>query len=573
MKKLVSCIMALCLLFSQAQCVFAQQADGGEGNAGAFVTMKIPFPDTIDESDAWRTYVRYKDTKEAISLSEYYDGYMCATVPAENKDRELEAFLPEKVKFTDIPDGSEYFDMEWLAYTGVIKGNGKGEAQPQRNITRAEAAAMVMRFIGLESMPEANQTVNFSDVSKNDWFYSAVMSAYKCGIVNGTSETTFSPKRSVTREEFNVMTARALQYASLRCPADNYTTIVDKDEISEWAKDSFDYLAASRVYDYADNKEDPEDPLCFVKPKNAATRVYAAALLNNVQGICQTYASDTAIKFGFDKEMPVIDGSTSTYPFTEVVYETLFLNGRTHQQFPQKHSKTHASYERLINGEVDMLFASHHPANDIVEMAKEKGVEFELIPIAYDAMVFFTNADNPATGLTKEQISNIYVNNAYKNWSEIGGSSAFLYPYCRNNDSGSHAQMEKHFLNGHEIHPDIKLETSYTMTNILTDVMAAQTDDPVGYGLGYSIYYFFNNMDYFFNTKTELKLLAIDGVMPTDETIANGTYPLANNTYIVLRKDEPKNSPARKMAEFMLTDEGQACVESAGYGRLTESQK
>lgn len=191
MKKLVSCIMALCLLFSQAQCVFAQQADGGEGNAGAFVTVKIPFPDTIDESDAWRTYVRYKDTKEAISLSEYYDGYMCATVPVENKDRELEAFLPEKVKFTDIPDGSEYFDMEWLAYTGVIKGNGKGEAQPQRNITRAEAAAMVMRFIGLESMPEANQTVNFSDVSKNDWFYSAVMSAYKCGIVNGTSETTF----------------------------------------------------------------------------------------------------------------------------------------------------------------------------------------------------------------------------------------------------------------------------------------------------------------------------------------------------------------------------------------------
>lgn len=76
-------------------------------------------------------------------------------------------------------------------------------------------------------------------------------------------------------------------------------------------------------------------------------------------------------------------------------------------------------------------------------------------------------------------------------------------------------------------------------------------------------------MDYIFETKTKLKLLAIDGVMPSDETIADGSYPLANNTYIVLRKDTPKDSPARKMAEFMLTDIGQSCVESAGYGKIS----
>ena len=75
-------------------------------------------------------------------------------------------------------------------------------------------------------------------------------------------------------------------------------------------------------------------------------------------------------------------------------------------------------------------------------------------------------------------------------------------------------------------------------------------------------------MDLFYNTKTELKLLSIDGIEPNDETIANGTYPLSNNTYVVLRKDTPENSPARKLAEFMLTPEGQECVSMAGFGPL-----
>ena len=66
-------------------------------------------------------------------------------------------------------------------------------------------------------------------------------------------------------------------------------------------------------------------------------------------------------------------------------------------------------------------------------------------------------------------------------------------------------------------------------------------------------------------------MLAIDGVVPTDETIANGSYPLSNNTYIVLRKNTPADAPARRLAAFMLTEAGQQCVENAGYGPLLPS--
>ncbi len=565
MKKLISCILVLSMVMMFGSSVLANET--AKPQTEKFVKVKIPFPDTIESRNSWLTRARYKDTGEVIPLSLTYHNYVYATIPVEYKDREIEAFVAEEIQFTDIDDSNpDFHDFKMLSRVGVIRGNDKGEANIYDNVTRAEAVAMVMRFIGLENAQMEYLKLRFDDVKSDDWFYPVVMNAFNCGIVKGDSERTFSPNRDVTREEITVMIARALQYADLRCSKSQVENNADEDKISDWAKDAYEYIGRNFVSDYDDT--DHENPVRILNPQKPATRADVAYILNNTQDDCQLYPSELAVHFGFDKEMPVIDGSTSTYPFTKAVYGALFCNGETHPQFPVAHSKSHTSYQRLINGEVDMLFASVYPASDILKMAEDKGVELELIPIAYDAMIFFTNKDNPTTGLTKEQISNIYVNDAYENWSEVGGSDALLYPYCRNNDSGSHAQMEKHFLNGNEIHPEVQKETSYTMSNILTDVMAGKTEEPIGYALGYSIYYYYHNMYLFYPVEEELKLLAVDGVMPTDETIADGTYPLSNNTYIVLRKDTPKDSPARKMAEFMLTEAGQVCVENAGYGRL-----
>jgi len=558
MKRVFAIILLVVMMFSLLTAVYAEE----EKN---FTIVKIPFPQEIKDNDSWRTVARFKDSGQAITLSMYYNNYVYATVPIKDKDREIEAFVPDEIEFTDYDAAQyEFHVMEQLSRTGVILGNEKGEAKPFDNVTRAEAAAMVMRALGLHS--EVNYELKFKDVLRSDWFYGVVAAANKAGIVVGDSTETFSPNRDVTREEITVMVTRALQYADLSCGKRTVENIKDLDMVSDWAKEAYDLIGSNYASDYDDT--DPENPVRVIMPQKAATRYDVAYTIYNAARSCQLYPSELAVKYGFDKEMPKIDGSTSTHPFTQAVYTQLFANGYTHKLYPEKHSKSHASYQRLINGEVDMLFASVYPASDILALAKEKGVELELIPIAYDAMIFFTNAENPASGLTKEQISNIYVNDAYENWSEVGGPDAFMYPYCRNNDSGSHAQMEKHFLNGNEIHPEVQKETSMTMSNVLTDVMRAKTDNPLGYGLGYSIYYYYHNMDPFYNTSKELKLLAIDGIAPTDETIADGSYPLSNNTYIVLRKDTPPDSPARKMAEFMLTDEGQLCVELAGYGKL-----
>ncbi|MBE7011912.1 MAG: hypothetical protein E7415_04480 [Ruminococcaceae bacterium] len=575
MKKFVSLIIALMLVFSTLS-AYAED----------FVKFSVSYPEgeklwAEDYQAYTRLALRFADDKTTIPLSEYYDGYVYALVPEKDKDRDVEVFISEDKTFTDETSDYSYemTIMKLMAARGVINGDGEGRANPNSNITRAEATAMVMRFLGLNETE--NKNTGFKDVKETDWHAGVIAAAKNIGLIQGDSPDTFSPNRLVSREEMVTMIARATWISGLQ--RENQVTDDDRgnipdykdyEYISDWARNSYETMRSFAVADWtptfgeANIHGEPIDYL-YAHPYYPATRFEAAVMLYRVWDSYFINPSQIAIEYGFDKEMPVIDGSTSTYPFTEAVYRNLFIGGWYHPDMPRKHSKSHASYERLINGEVDMLFASVYPASDILALAKEKGVELELIPIAYDAMIFFTNADNPIKGLTKEQISKIYVNNTYENWSQLGGEDSLLYPYCRNNDSGSHAQMERHFLNGNQIHEKIQNETtSVTMANVLTDVMDAKTDDPKGYGLGYSIYYYFNNMDPFYDTKTELKLLEIDGVYPTDETIADGSYPLSNNTYIVLRADEEENSPARKMAKFMLTQKGQECVKEAGYGPL-----
>lgn len=548
---------------------------------GAFSTVSVDFPEgeNMQWSERRKVALRYADTKEIIPLSHYYDNKVFATVPLENADREFEAFVGKETEFTDY-DGYtyEFYNMKTLSIFNIINGDEEGRALPFSEITRAEAVKMLVKFMGISE--EVNAKITFSDVALDAWYRPYVLAASKYGIIMGDSNEKFVPERNVTREEFVTMLGRALRRITDQFETEEITheklneirPYIDANDISDWALDSYAIAEYCAVYDIMETNElDAEGiPITVSKanPQKNALRHEAAEMIDRARERFQVYPSSDAIKFGFDKEMPVIDGSTSTYPFTQQVYSKLFLNGWKHPDMPKAHSKSHVSYEKLINGEIDMMFASVYPASDILELAKEKGVELELVPIAYDAMIFFTNKDNPIKGLTKEQISEIYVNNKYENWKELGGSDALLYPYCRNNDSGSHAQMERHFLNGNEINAQVQRETSRTMSDILTDVIASKTDSPVGYGLGYSIYYYYHNIDAVLGTKPHLKLLDIDGVTPTDETIADGTYPLSNNTYVVLRKDTPKDAPARKMAEFMLTQNGQECVEGAGFGRL-----
>ena len=70
-------------------------------------------------------------------------------------------------------------------------------------------------------------------------------------------------------------------------------------------------------------------------------------------------------------------------------------------------------------------------------------------------------------------------------------------------------------------------------------------------------------------SKPGLRLLALDGVTPGNDIIADESYPLCNEFYAVVHADAAPDSPQRKVYDWLDTDEGRRCIEKAGYVAAT----
>ena len=92
-------------------------------------------------------------------------------------------------------------------------------------------------------------------------------------------------------------------------------------------------------------------------------------------------------------------------------------------------------------------------------------------------------------------------------------------------------------------------------------VLLIRRKDNGKYAIGYSYYYYANTM----YSKDSIKLLSIDGVVPTYENIRTGLYGIQTAYYAVIRKDEAKDSDARKLLEAMKSERGQDVAKEAGY--------
>ena len=80
-------------------------------------------------------------------------------------------------------------------------------------------------------------------------------------------------------------------------------------------------------------------------------------------------------------------------------------------------------------------------------------------------------------------------------------------------------------------------------------------------GIAYSVRYYEHYMAGNVRTRT----IKVDGVEPSPENIANGTYPYIANAYAVIRRDSSPDNGPRKLLLWLLSDEGQAVIQQSGY--------
>ena len=251
---------------------------------------------------------------------------------------------------------------------------------------------------------------------------------------------------------------------------------------------------------------------------------------------------------------PKIDGSTATTPLAEAFKAN--FTGTDINEVEVTHNKTHEAYVNLINGDVDLILVTY-PSEEEQKLAKENNVELEIVPIVREAFVFFVNKENPVEDLTLKQIQDIY-SEKIKNWKDVGGKDSQILAYQRPENSGSQTGMLDLVMQGIKIAKPVKENVAESMADIV-DVISDY--DNKESAIGYSYYYYLTTM----YTQDSIKLLGINGVKPTYENIRNGLYDIQTAYYAVIRKDEPTDSPARKLLEAMKTERGQSVAKEAGY--------
>ncbi|WP_349408666.1 S-layer homology domain-containing protein [Pseudalkalibacillus sp. SCS-8] len=173
----------------------------------------------------------------------------------------------------DLDDHWAAETMYQLIDADIMKGYLKAGvmyAKPKKEITRAEVTALLVRSLDLKT---TKQGKTFSDVPKGKWFYEPIMTASALGIVNGTSETTFKPDKSITREELATMIVRAFESVkTIDFTQGTPANFSDKNTFSTWAVPFINKASAVEIVQGSNGK---------FSPKNTATRAETSTMLLN----------------------------------------------------------------------------------------------------------------------------------------------------------------------------------------------------------------------------------------------------------------------------------------------------
>ncbi|MDK2986776.1 MAG: hypothetical protein PWQ96_2420 [Clostridia bacterium] len=144
--------------------------------------------------------------------------------------------------FADITDHWAKQDIEYLVARGLVNGVNEKNFEPMRQITRAEFTKMLVKVLNIDTASETEPI--FADVPVETWYSRYVSAAFNAGLVNGVSSTHFEPNRNISRQEMAAMIVRALNYKGIDTEVTEealnqlLSKYKDSSQIADWAKKS-----------------------------------------------------------------------------------------------------------------------------------------------------------------------------------------------------------------------------------------------------------------------------------------------------------------------------------------------
>ncbi len=165
--------------------------------------------------------------------------------------------------------------------------------------------------------------------------------------------------------------------------------------------------------------------------------------------------------------------------------------------------------------------------------------------LAYDGIAVIVNNSNTVSDLSVEDIAKIYTGEI-TNWKDVGGNDGEIVLIGREANSGTR--------DGFESITDTEDKCKYRQELTATgDVISAVSGNPnaIGYASVASV-------------KDSVKAISVNGIMPTENTIKDGTYKIQRPFVLITKADTPLSETAQNFFDFCLSAEAEGIITNAG---------
>ena len=142
--------------------------------------------------------------------------------------------------YADLDTGAWYYEhVAYVTEAGLMQGVGGRAFAPDMTMTRAQMVTILYRYLDVDESELEGLDNPFTDL-KDDWYRDAAVYLAHIGVVNGTSDTTFSPDAVITREEMMTMLYR-MSGVKTESDGSNLDVFADGGEVSSFAVEAMDW--------------------------------------------------------------------------------------------------------------------------------------------------------------------------------------------------------------------------------------------------------------------------------------------------------------------------------------------
>lgn len=200
----------------------------------------------------------------------------------------------------------------------------------------------------------------------------------------------------------------------------------------------------------------------------------------------------------------------------------------------------------LIDDTCDLAMSSRRAKPTEMSTAASKGINMKPTIACFDGIAIIANKNNSLDGLSLKQVESIFTGDV-SNWSDVGGSGGTFSIYTRNTASGTYSDFKKLAMSKRDYAGGAQKMAGNEQ--IVAEVQ--KNPNGIGYvGLAYI-------------SSPGIKVLAINGKKPSEDTVRNKSYPIARPTFFYT--NGAPSGVAADFLKFALSPEGAKVVREIGF--------